>query len=294
MSFIIGNLTKFIRSPLCIGYVTKVFETIAETFVDRKKNTSSILYSSSFLRSLIYCTMRLSATPFNIDSRWTQEPLKMAFRRLCSMIRENVEKEIEKDNFEISIFSLFYPFLKYCAVHRYTSESCFKDIIDTLVLIANKRNQQQEEVIEFLMSNAKNGIVDNDKLKSQELMLTGLTINFLSSEFFKLCIDLLEISIDKKICINVQYQASIAAKALFKFSIQLIYKIPDTTEMIYDNLEMYTCNYLLEVREIIKALSSHCFSVRETILTCLESLNKGREKCLNKVDSSERFLLSKL
>ncbi len=291
-------MSNLLLSPLCIGYVIKVFEAIAETFVQKKKNTNSILSSDSFLNSLIHCTMRLSTTPFKLEDCWTQEPLKIAFKRLCSIIRTNIEKEIESNNFDISIISLFYPFLKYCSLHRNTDETCFKDIIETIVLVANKRNQLQEEVIEFFKSTSnkmeKNMILFNKVIeKSEELLIFDLTNNFLSSQFFKLCIDLLEISIDKKLNMNIQYKASEAVKTMFKFSNQLIYKLPDYTEMIYDNLEVYTKNYILEIKEIVKALSSHCFSVRETVLICLESLNKEREKCLNKIDSSDRFLLSK-
>lgn len=151
-------------------------------------------------------------------------------------------------------------------------------------------------MIKFLETSSNNGLkeiaeTDLDTLKVHETTLRDLTNNFMSSEFFKLSIDLLEIVTEQKLCINLQYQAAEACKQLFKFSSHLVYQVPNCSEIIYDNLELFTKNYQSEINEIIKALSSDCFAVREMALVCLDELNKDRESCLNKIDLSERFLL---
>ncbi len=111
-AFIVNSLTQFLRSPLCIGYIAQVFEAIADTFVKRMKNSHGILYSDSFLHAIINCTLRLTSTPFSVEKRWTQESMGGAFKRLCQLARDSIAQEIERDNFDVSVFSLFYPFFK--------------------------------------------------------------------------------------------------------------------------------------------------------------------------------------
>lgn len=89
-----------------------MFEALAQIYVVSKKNTYALLYTDSFLNAIIKCTLRLTATPFELEKRWRQESLNTAFKRLCQFIRTNVEREIERDNFDMSVCSLFYPFLK--------------------------------------------------------------------------------------------------------------------------------------------------------------------------------------
>ena len=175
-------------------------------------------------------------------------------------------------------------------------ESYYKNCIETILSIANYRNKLQEEILEFFKTATNNGkkeVSDSDKLEftAQGNLLSELTNNFLGAEFLNLSIDLLEISNDQRLSTNLQYQASEADMAVFKFSSQLVYRVPNYTELIYDDLAFYTKNYLLEVKEVIKALSSDCYAVREASLLCLENLNKEREGCLNKIDLSEKFLI---
>lgn len=164
-------------------------------------------------------------------------------------------------------------------------------------MVANHRNKLEEDLIDILKVATENGKVEvanseqQEELKDYDLKIIELTNNFMSSEFLKLSIDILEISCEQKLNINIQYQATESCKALFKFSSHLIYRVPNYSEIIYDNLELLTTNYLLEVKEIIKSLNSDYFAVREMSLICLDHLNVERESCQSKIDASERFIL---
>ena len=111
-SLIVSTLTKFLKSALCIMPISKVFDEIGKTFVHLKKKNSTMLYSKNFLNSVVNCSLRLTGTPISIESRWLDEPLDNAYKRICKQIKTHVEIEIEKNNFDFSICSLFYPLLK--------------------------------------------------------------------------------------------------------------------------------------------------------------------------------------
>ena len=167
-----------------------------------------------------------------------------------------------------------------------------KHIVDIVCLFSNHRNKLQDEAFEQLETLAGAPTEQHNQLSRQaESQLFNLTCNFLSSEFLKLMIDLLSISNEQKLNASTQYQASEAVKSVFNYSSRLVFKTANFSELVYDNLEVLTKNYYLEIRELINALSSDSFAVREVGLLCLESLNAEREKCSNKIDLSERFLL---
>ena len=164
--------------------------------------------------------------------------------------------------------------------------------MDIVCLFSNHRNKLQDEAFEQLETLAGAPTEQHNQLSRQaESQLFNLTCNFLSSEFLKLMIDLLSISNEQKLNASTQYQASEAVKSVFNYSSRLVFKTANFSELVYDNLEVLTKNYYLEIRELINALSSDSFAVREVGLLCLESLNAEREKCSNKIDLSERFLL---
>jgi len=108
-----------------------------------------------------------------------------------------------------------------------------------------------------------------------------------------LSVELLEIANDQGLSSSIQYESAEACRSLFRYSTHLIYQVPNCSEWIYDNLDFYTKNYLLEVRQIVRALACDCFAVREMALACLDELVKARDACMNKIDSSERFLLGR-
>ncbi len=244
------------------------------------KNSQGLLYCDSVLKAVVNSTLRLTGTAFSVEKRWSQEEMSGAFKRLCQFLKTAVEWEIEKGDFDVSVFSLFYPFFKYTINQPTADQACLQNITQLFNLVSTYRNKLQQRVIQFLASASDNGlkeITNKSELNLNEVRTRSLTNNFLSSEYFQLSVDLLEIANDQGLNSNVQNEAVEACRGLFRFSTCLIFQVPNCSEWVYDNLGLFTKNYLLEVRELVKALASECFAVREMALACLDELVSARE-----------------
>jgi hypothetical protein len=114
LSLIVRDLIKFVRSPLCIGSILHIFEAIANLFVQNKKKIPSVLYSKTFLNMVVHCSIRMTGTVTSgiLASCWLDEPLDAAYKRICKLIKTNVQLEIERNNFDLSLCSFFYPLLR--------------------------------------------------------------------------------------------------------------------------------------------------------------------------------------
>ena len=133
-SLIVSTLSKFLKSVLCIMPIAKVFNEIAKTFVHLKKKNSTMLYSQNFLNSVVNCSLRLTGTPISIEARWLDESLHNAYKRICKQLKAHVEIEIEKNNFDFSICSLFYPLLKVSFLNTQgLFDNCYTTISSSLM-----------------------------------------------------------------------------------------------------------------------------------------------------------------
>lgn len=259
LSQIVRSFVKLAKSPLC---GPRVLELLSEIMLYEYSQNSSSQSNSTFYTSVLYCFMRLVDAPFQIDSRWTQEPLHDAYSRILTRLSGDIAADLKNGDLDLSKSSFFYPFLKFCAQNSSLDEKSMKSIVELCQTFCSHRNHLQQSLISHDLN------VDNATLRQFYISdkLKQIVDNFLSTEYIALLLSLIVRSAEQKFSLNVQYLANEALnKGLFHFNQQYLFKLLNQVDK-----EQFVASFNSDISQINNYLSSSIFYAREA---CLQSLH---------------------
>lgn len=273
LSNVTRTLTRLLRSPIAVGYVLRVMkQVVRKAFHDQENNAIHVIVVS-FYDSIVYTTLRLADAPLPIEPEWRQEPLEKAYKRIVAALKTEFTQDF--DNFELDIAKLafLYPFFKNAAFHSSIDEATLKDLIEIISKFVIYRNSTQNDLlIEMKQEESSSEDVESfDRLKE-------IVNNFLSSEYLSLLLRLIESIHERKLSIQLQFQAAQVCESMFEFSAHFVFASSSADKLNSlvcgaDNSQLeFLDNYNKDVETVCQALSNSVVMIRETALNCLKVL----------------------
>lgn len=282
LASIMRTFTRLLRSPVAVGYVVNVLkEIVRKAFAAPSEPGYQHSVVVSFYDSVIYATLRLVDAPFAIEPAWKQEPIDKCFKRLISGLRVEISKDYDEFDLDLAKLAFLYPFLRHASFNTSIDETCLRDLIEIVAKFATYRNSSQNELLIELKAN-------NYTLDDESRGLLKQTVNnFLSSEYFVMLMGLIQLVNDRKMSIQLQFQAAQVCRSMFEFSAHFVFASEQLGTMLGARKQAavsnksstgevnefeFLSNYNNEVREACDTLANPVFIIRETALDCLAVL----------------------
>ncbi len=292
VALLVKVLAKFIKSPMCAPFVLNLFRTIVLSKMQVRCGKEQF---NNLNEAVVNCTFRLANAPVELESGWLQEPLESAYQRLIRKVELHIQSDIDTGQFDLFISSIYFVFFKYAVAQASIDETCLKYIIGIIAKFGEYRSETLNKVQIIFENESLGGIVSTEDSLDDELNranIDNICKNFMSNEYLSLLMNMIVLASDKKLNLNVQYQACEVCKNLVAFSARCVFS--DQCQLIrdfHDGFAEYTAqNYRDEVTELISTMTSSTLCVREAALGCLLILVEARLKNSSKQDQTTLYL----